>query len=352
MGSEVSVSSRSNGLRGWRAAVALAFVLTPGAAAAQDASSESARREMLSQAERESDRGNHRVALDLAQRAGQIRMTPSVGLLIAQESRQVGEYVLALDFARRCWREAQADSHLRNRRRIIEECDRVVQDVEPRVGRITLRLSGQAPEGLSIQLGGAEVPTAAWGVPIPVLPGDVRIRVAAPNHDTVERSIHVDAGGTLDVPVEPGTFHPPPTPVVEPTPPPTPPPQPVLPPAPPPSTGPGAGPWIVVGVGGAALISSLTFFLLAGSARDARDAICDVNGAGRCNDRDTAVTNDENFRTFTTVSNVTLAVGGAAVVGGVLWYLLAPRRPRRTALPTLSVSPLAGGAAFGLGGSL
>jgi hypothetical protein len=73
------------------------------------------RRDLLAQAEQARDPGDHARSVDLATRAAQLRMTPSLGLMIAQEHEQLGHVVEAIDYARRCASDAAGDGTLRER---------------------------------------------------------------------------------------------------------------------------------------------------------------------------------------------------------------------------------------------
>ncbi len=72
-------------------------------------------------------------------------------------------------------------------------------------------------------------------------------------------------------------------------------------------------PWIVAGVGAAALAASGAFALLAGSSASDRDR------AGRANDYKAYVERDAAWRRWSTASGVALGVGGAALAAGLVW---------------------------------
>ena len=116
------------------------------------------------------------------------------------------------------------------------------------------------------------------------------------------------------------------------------------------------GPVAVMGVGAAGFIAAGAFYLLRGSALNARDSLCDESGCPEeaRPDHDRAVT-------YNTLTNVSLGIGAACAVGGLVWYLVAPRRPvadglreRSTPAPRagLLLAPSAGGAMIGWEGSL
>lgn len=124
-------------------------------------------------------------------------------------------------------------------------------------------------------------------------------------------------------------------------PPPPPPPGPPAAPSPLPapratSSGPGAGPWIVLGGGVVAAGVGLALMLSANGQVD--DA---ANASGERARADLL----DGASTQHTVGVALLGVGAAAAVGGVLWRALAPGRA-----PTLSMGVGAGGVALTLGG--
>ena len=111
-----------------------------------------------------------------------------------------------------------------------------------------------------------------------------------------------------------------------------------------------------MGVGAAGFVAAGGFYLMRGSALNARDALCDASGCPEeaRPDHDRAVT-------FNTITNVSLGVGAACAVGGLVWYLVSPRREvnagrqERSAPPRragLLLAPSAGGAMIGWEGTL
>lgn len=81
----------------------------------------------------------------------------------------------------------------------------------------------------------------------------------------------------------------------------------------PPERGKGAGPWIAVGAGAAALAAGAVLGVLARSSADARDrAATRGDWAGYVND-------DAAWRTRRTASGVALGAGAAAVAAGLAW---------------------------------
>lgn len=92
-----------------------------------------------------------------------------------------------------------------------------------------------------------------------------------------------------------------------------------------------AGPWIVIGLGGAAAIVGTIGYVSSKKAMDDAAARCDnpdtvvVETRAMCFDG-TAVTDGNKARSNLTVSGVLLGVGVVAVAGGFVWWYLDGRR--------------------------
>jgi len=324
-----------------RAGVFVAVALAPVAVFAQEAPEESARRELIAQADAAAESGDHARAVELARRASALRASPSLTAFLAREHQRLDQRVEALDLARSCLRDVALDAALRNRETIAQVCEGVRAAVEPRVGRVELRVPADAPAGLTVRVGGRAVVAALFGVPVPVMPGAVRVEAEAAGFVRFEREMTVAEGavGAVDVVL---------TPVPPPAPPPPPPPP--LPPPPPPPlpSSPGVGPWIVGGAGVASLALAGVFYGLASSARTDRDAACPVPercpsaAAGLAGDA-----RDDDYASWLTATNVAIGVGAAAVAGAAVWYVVARvTGGRATATATWSPTALRLGVTF------
>ncbi len=106
-------------------------------------------------------------------------------------------------------------------------------------------------------------------------------------------------------------------------------------------------PWIVVGVGGAAVVAGVVLFAVGAGDISTAEQKCPVHN--NCNDPNAQSTGNSG-RTLETVGVVAGAVGVAAVAGGLLWHFLeTPGAPSTTgATVTPVVAP--GYAGVGLGG--
>ncbi len=150
---------------------ALCLAALPAAAQTDD----SARRELVQQADAAQRAGLHAQSLAFGVAAGQIRWTPSLRMLVAQEHHSLGHTLEALDSATMCLVEAEADRALRNRPRIVAACRAVVAQTESLVGRVRLLLPENAPLNLHVSVNGQEIPQRYWSVPFPVLAGHAEV---------------------------------------------------------------------------------------------------------------------------------------------------------------------------------
>lgn len=296
------------------------------------------RRDIIHQAQEARTANDHARALDLAQRAGQLSMSPSLRRFIAEEQNALGDVAGALGSAEVCVQEAGRDTASPARDEHMAACRALVTALRPRVGRVVVMVPASLA-GAEVQVAGHPLPQAVWGVPHLVTPGTVTVNAHAAHYRDFHQEITVRAGESVNVNV--ALVAAPEEPVIAPPPPPPPLPPVIV------RRGPGAGPWIVAGAGTALLITSGIAFGLRGSALSARDAMCDASGCPESArpDHDRAVT-------FNALGNITLGVGIAAVAGGVLWYALGGTR--EVVQPTTTVHLQAGDGRFilGLQGSL
>lgn len=214
-------------------------------------------------------------------------------------------------------------------------------------GKLT-RLVIHAPRsiaGLTIKRDGAELPAAAWDLPIPVDPGSHEIRAEAPGHTPSVQSVSASAEGqTTSVEVPPlapmPSTAPPLAPVASTVPPPGEPQQTSGPPMPtiPPSgeaggssAGRTAG-WILVGSGVAVgLVGGALIGVGVGNANSA------------VNTSDSARYN--SAKTLYGIGLGAAIAGGAATVGGIILVVTSHGDAHRV---SLNVSPWLGGAAGGV----
>jgi hypothetical protein len=199
--------------------------------------------------------------------------------------------------------------------------------LEPRLSRLRIKVSDELP-GLEVKRNGAAIGRDIWGAPVPVDPGSYQIEARATNK--------APWSTRYDVPAQPGTY------------------EVVVPalvdapagsaPAPPVTAVPGASPprggdtaarpsstgdtqriaaIVVGGLGVVGLGIGVGFVASAVSKDSEADDHCDGT---QCRDEQ-GETLSKDARSAGNVATVALAVGAAAVAGGVVLYLTAPRGP-------------------------
>lgn len=208
--------------------------------------------------------------------------------------------------------------------------------LEPRLAKLVVTAQDR-PEGMVIRRDSKVVDAALLGSEVPVDPGKHTIEAEAPGREPWSTTVDVpDAPGAVKVTIPPlaavraaatGTVQPDPE-------------------APPPSgmSGQRVAGLAVAGVGVAGLVvggvfGGLTFSKVGESKADGH---CVDGSPVRCDDVGLAIRKDAE--TFANVSNVAFAVGGAAVIGGALLFLLAPSTPAKASgTRRVQVAPAVGG---------
>ncbi len=319
-----------------RAAAALAQT-DPAVTAATRAS-------LLQQAQQARAANDHARALELATRAGAVEMSAAVRRFVADEQNALGQLGPALGSAEACMRDGEHEGAAA--RADVTACASLAANLRPRVGRVIIE--GTPVAGLRLRVADVEAAPSTWAAGVAVTPGPVLVTGLAPGYRPFHQELDVGPGrtrlvrvvleeaaqqvelaGAMGGAVSTGEALR----------------------APHEARGPlNPGPIVLFSAGGASFLAAGVFFLVRGSALNASQALCDALGcppSARA-DYDRAVT-------FNTATNAALVTGAALAVGGVIWYLIAPRRspvagePRRA---QLFVAPSAGGAVLGVGGAL
>ena len=212
--------------------------------------------------------------------------------------------------------------------------------LEPRLPHFVLRAEG-APAGLVVTVNGA-VADPSLGVPLPVDPGPVVASAHAPDHRDWSQTFQASEGKTITIEVPP---------LVE------------LARAPAPSpprvvpisdhephhhrsmTG-----LVIAGAGLAVVGVGIVFGELASSSWNDAQSACGPAGIKMCQMSGFAAAKSDvdSTRTSGLVSTIAFAAGGAALVGGALYYLFAPVVDERAT--ALRVSPTVGSYGLALSG--
>jgi len=180
----------------------LSMVLgTAGSATAQTSAGEDqARQQLIERAQAAHGKGDHRAALDFAQRASRLRKSPTLLLFIAEEQSELTLFADAYASAQQCLREAELDRTARLREQSIERCRSMADQLKAKVSYVVINVP-TAPEGLSVRLSGQQLNQAAIGIPFLITPGNVTVEATAPSHVPYRLDITVPEGKTINVTV-------------------------------------------------------------------------------------------------------------------------------------------------------
>jgi hypothetical protein len=298
-------------------ALTLALVLglaAPRLARADDPADIAHARELFKEGSSLAHKGRWDDARDRYERSLQLKRSAMTlyGLGIAQKN--TGRLVFALETLRAFLAEPRTPAT----RPYEKPARNAVTELENQVGRLTLQVRPPGLPGLVVTVDGQEVPPVALGQPRLVDPGAHEIAATAPGRREARESATVGKGGsaavTLVLEAEAAAPVPP---VVErrPLPPP------VTPPDRPRSSGPGALPFVLIGVGGLAFATGATVGVI---------GIVQANDAASPDSPDA-----DSARTKMAIGDV---VGGAGVIAiGVGVLLLLTQSSGSTSQPQASV---------------
>lgn len=199
--------------------------------------------------------------------------------------------------------------------------------LEGQLSYLTLEVAPQLAESLELTNDEQPVRSALWGTKIPVDPGEHRLEARAAGYEPWRATVTIAPGPaeqTVRVPaLSPERPAPPPPPVSAPV-------VASVPDAPPPDRSRALAGWVLVGAGGASLVTSGVLALLAGKDDRAADKECRADAPGLCNARGVELA--DSARTKATVASIAAGVGVAAVAGGVA-LLLWPEEPAPARAP-------------------
>lgn len=225
--------------------------------------------------------------------------------------------------------------------------------LESQLAKLTLLVSPEAQvSGLEVLRNEVPVPSAVWGLAVPVDPGPQRLEARAPGHLAWTHTEQVPKAASLSVTVPALTAAP--TPAVAEAPvPPAQPAQVAVPAQAIDSTRPSdTNTWqrtaglVTGGVGVAALAVGTYFGIRAASKNNEAERYCPDGGA-TCSSSE-GVTLTEEAQTSATLANVFVFSGAALAATGLVLYLTAPSDTGAV----VAITARAGGAAIMLGGTL
>lgn len=223
--------------------------------------------------------------------------------------------------------------------------------VKPRLSYVVVRSAEVMPTGTIVMRDGRAIPSAVWGVPVPVDPGTTTITVSAPGYQLakLEVAVPVQAPAPVEVVLPPLVKDTTSEPVAASSPAPVqpavaePPPQPSPPPPSPPETSAQETWGLVLGGVGIVALGVSAVFTLTGYS-DYKDSLDDCSST---NENACGVDGTAKRKDAVSDLNVATIIGsaGAVVLGtGVVLYVTAP-----SASPGASVTQALSTRGFGLG---
>lgn len=241
------------------------------------------------------------------------RLDPGVGTLLylADCYQQVGRTASA-------WATFREAAYMAKDRKDEREPVAVesAQALEPKLSYLTLEVSPTPGVTLEIKRDGQPIPEAVWNTALPVDPGPHTVEVSAPGKKPWSMTITIAEGPRQESVVVPALEEAPPAPIAPLTAPPV-----ERRPEPPLGAQKTAG-WVLLGVGGAGLITGGVLALLAHGNDSDAEAECRPDRPGLCNPA--GVELGESARSKATWAGVSAGVGLTALGAGVTLLLTAP----------------------------
>jgi hypothetical protein len=247
------------------------------------------------------------------------------------------------------YKEAAGAANAAGRADYVATAQRRAESLAPKLARLTVTLA-EPLEGMKVTRDGAKVERAEWGAPIPIDAGQHVLEASAPGHKSWSTSVDVPQDGALVTVSVPALEA---LPVEAP-----PPPQPQAPSPVPPGAGnpPGAeqdgssgGTQRLIGllIGGAGVVGlgvGGVFAVIAKNRYNDSLPNCHPDDVNVCNGTGFSQRNDA--RDAGNIATVAVSVGAAAVVGGAVIWLTAPRvvSSQPSSALRVGVAPTVGGA--------
>ncbi len=205
----VRLTSHSHSRTTFGVALFAATLLAATFASAQITPLDTARRRgLVDQAVAASNRGEHALALQLAEDARRIQVTPSLLAFVAEQHEALsegpgaGRHLLdAVLTAADCVRTATAQPAATSRDQVLSHCTDVLSRLNARVARVRINVTRPFPNGMTIRVNGQHLPETEWGTSIPLLPGDATVDATSPERPPLHVARHLVAGSNETVEV-------------------------------------------------------------------------------------------------------------------------------------------------------
>ena len=337
--------------RVWWLGVTSAWLATAGPAAAQSEEEVAGARSAATQGAKAFEAGDYAKAIDLFERAESLVHAPPHLLFMARAHEKLGHLVTARELYNKIIRENLAASAPQAFRDAQETAREEIQQIEPRLARLSVSIAAPAGAAPVVTMDGKEVPAALLGVPRPVDPGPHEIEAKAAGYFPAQQKVVLSEGGsdsiTLTLEPDPNAQAPEPAAPLAEAPLPAEPS--VAAPATPEDAGTSQGgslrvpAYVALGVGAVGLGAGLVFTLQSASKRsDADDtfAECQTRGVdGECKAEDPLSQEvqdlDDEAGSARTMAIVGYALGGVGIATGVALLLLDSSESSSAAQPRI-----------------
>jgi tetratricopeptide (TPR) repeat protein len=315
-------------------ALAVAVLAFGGEVAAQTDSARAAARVAAEAGDAAFKEGKYQEAAEYFERAESMMHAPTLLLFAARSHMKLGHYVKAREAYIRVVRERMTPNSPPAYLAAQESAKAELPDAEKKLGRATIKVDGPAVTGIQVTLDGAPAPAEMIGLPAPMDPGRHSVQIAAEGWEpgsadftvqeqkTSEVVVHLKKSATAVVPpggaaagaVPPGN----------------------VPPGGDTGTPKGVnqgmriGSYVAFGVGAVGVGLGTLFLIQRGSKNDDADALFNEKGCAppdRKPECDDAVTKEiqalsDDAASKGTLSVVSFAAGGAALITGVTLFVL------------------------------
>jgi len=303
----------------------------PDAAQAQTPSSDGdglkRAREQFAQALALQTGGDWAGALALLKEVAAVKPTPQVRFNIALCEERLGLLVAALGD----YELAGSDAQAQKADQVRQEVDARLESLKARVPRVVVK-RGEGADSATISLDGIALGDSVLNSPLPVDPGPHVVEGAGAGFLPFKQAFRVaeQQTATIEVKLQPQPVKPEPSPA---------------PPPPPPSQTMRTAGFVVGGAGIASLIASGAMFYLRQTTINDLDEQC---GPDRMSCPDSARSTVDRGKLYTTLGNVTLAVGAIGLGVGATLVVLGGRSSARAivGLAPFAVGANSGGAAL------
>lgn len=172
---------------------ALALSLTA-PAAASDAESKAAARELAQEGITLARGGKCGDALPKLERAEKLFHAPTILVWIGECQIQLGELVVGTETLNRVVREQLAADAPQAFKDAQTHAQTLLDQTQPRIARLTIEVGPERPADLKVTVSGKDVPDAMLGVARPTNPGSVEIVATAPGYRESRLSLELGEG--------------------------------------------------------------------------------------------------------------------------------------------------------------